>query len=346
MALLDRGQPTFSIGHAAHLVEVLRDWHISADELLAGSPLSRTAIYEPSATIGVPTLVSMLERARQLTGHPALGAHIGLRTRATLYGHVGFAVLSARNIREAIEVALAYGRLVTTGLSVRFRIEKGQASLTLDEHTDFGSARDIVVMTSLVALWQVSRSLTGREFTTSTFELALPEPEYRIEQVVPGLRFRFNRPEHRLTFDARSLELPYLMPDPVSLRIARDQCERRLETLGFDAGVSARVRGLLAGTQRGLRSLEEVADALNRSPRTLKRQLAAQGLRFSALRDEERCERAMMLLRHQEASLAEVADQLGYSNASAFERAFLRWTGRTPAEWRRAQAARASLVDN
>lgn len=336
----DPGRHTFSIAHVPHLVDVVKAWQVTGDELLAGSGLLSGALYEPTAKVSIPALVAMLERARHLTGQKALGAHIGLRTRATIYGHVGFAIMSARNVREAIEVSLPYGRLITTAFSLRFRTEKGQASLTLDEHADFGAARDTVILSSLIGMWQVSRHMTGRELTTTTAEFALPEPDYVKQLTIPGLRFRFNRPAHRMVFDARSLELPYTMHDPVSLRLARDECERRLDTLGFDAGLSARVRGLLARPQGGLRTLEEVADALKRSPRTLKRQLAAQGERFSVLRDKELCERAMVLLRYREASHADVAAQLGYSDATAFERAFHRWTDLTPAAWRRANHAR------
>jgi AraC-like DNA-binding protein len=95
------------------------------------------------------------------------------------------------------------------------------------------------------------------------------------------------------------------------------------------------VRGLITRPEGGFRGLDEVAAAMNRSPRTLKRQLGAEGVSFSELRDRELCERATVLLRSLDLSLAEVATRLGYSNVTSFERAFARWTDRTPAECRR-----------
>jgi AraC-like DNA-binding protein len=210
--------------------------------------------------------------------------------------------------------------------------------LIVDEHADFGSARDIVVMTTLVALWQVSRSLTARELTTSTAEFALPEPSYRDRLGITGLRMRFDRPAHRLTFDARSLDLPYTMPDPVALKLAREQCQRELDALGLNAGLTGRVRALIPRPEGGFRGIEEIASTLNRSVRTLKRQLGAKGVTFSSLRDEELCERAMELLRSEDASLAEIATQIGYSTVTNFERAFRRWTGSSPTEYRRTLA--------
>jgi AraC-like DNA-binding protein len=78
---------------------------------------------------------------------------------------------------------------------------------------------------------------------------------------------------------------------------------------------------------------------MHRSARTLKRQLAAHGVSFSTLRDNELRDRAMLLLRSPDLSLAEIAVRLGYSNVTNFERAFHRWTARTPAECRRANRA-------
>jgi AraC-like DNA-binding protein len=332
------------VAHVVHLIDVVKRWDVSAEALLSGSEVTTAMLEDPRATLPVPTLVALLERARTLTREPALGAYIGLYTRATLYGSVGFAVVSAATIREAIDVSLRFGRVVTTAVTVRFREDKRVASLIVDEHADFGSARDIVIMTTLVALWQVSASLTDRKLTTSVAEFSFPEPHYAPRLGFTGLRMRFGRPAHRLTFDARSLDVPYIMPSPVAFKLAGEQCQKELDSLGLDGDLVARVRALVARPDGGegrraragyARTLEEVAAALHRSPRTLKRQLGAHGASFSGLRDAELRERAMLLLRAPELSLAEVASRLGYSSVTNFERAFLRWTATTPATCRR-----------
>jgi AraC-like DNA-binding protein len=336
MASLGGNQHSFRVAHVLHLIEVLKRWHVSSYDLLAGTGLTQESLSEPRALLPVPTMVAVLERARRLSGEPALGMYTGLHTRATLYGHLGFAILSASTIREAIDLSLKYGPIITTALTVRLRVERREASLIVEEHAEFGSVRDIVLISTLVSLWQVSVSLTERELTTSTAEFALPEPVYSAKLGLSGLRMRFDRPVHRLVFDARSLDLPYTMPDPVALKLAREQCQQELDALGINAGLPARVRGLLSKPGGGFRGLEEVAVALKRSPRTLKRQLNAQGVTFSQLRERELSERAMVLLGSADLSLTEIAMRLGYSNVTNFERAFQRWTDSTPAEQRRA----------
>jgi AraC-like DNA-binding protein len=327
---------TFRVAHALHLIDVIKRWEVTGDQLLEGTGLTQQALLDPHGLLAVEMMVTLVERARVLTGEPALGVYTGLQTRATLYGNVGFAIVSASTIREAIEVSLRYGRIITTALSVRFRTNGRTASLIVDEHADFGPARDSIIMSTLVSLWQVSRSLTGRELTTSVAELALPEPHYVDRLKACPLPMRFGRHVHQLTFDARSLDLPYTMPDPVAAKLAREQCQRELDGLDPRAALATRVRALIARPEGGSRSLGEVAAQMCRSPRTLKRQLGAEGISFSALRERELGTRAMVMLRSPNLSLAEIAFRVGYSNTSSFERAFHRWTGQSPAEFRRA----------
>jgi len=335
-------QHTIRAAHALHLIEVVKRWDVRGDELLAGTGMTRGALAHPLARIPIPVLTSLLERARRLTGEPALGMHIGLQTSPTLYGAVGFALLSAGTIREAIEISNRYGRLVTTAVTVRLQTEGPVASLVVDEHADFGSARDIAMMTTVVALWQISRQLTGRDLVTSMAEFAFPPPARPSELEAQGLRMRFDRPANRLTFDARSLALPYTMPDAVASQWAQERCQGELDVLGRNAELAARVRGLLASSGGSARGLEEVAAAMNQSPRTLKRHLRARGLSFSALRAGHVHERAMTLLRSADLSLDDVARRVGFTSVRNFERAFRRWTGTSPAEYRRTASARST----
>jgi AraC-like DNA-binding protein len=135
--------------------------------------------------------------------------------------------------------------------------------------------------------------------------------------------------------DAASLDHPVVTADATALQLARQLCERALDELGFDAGLVDRVRRFIPSDQAGFRSLEQVATLVHLSPRTLKRRLAAQGVSFSALLDRERREKALVLLRSSRLGIDVVAERLDYSSASTFVRAFHRWTGTTPAAYRR-----------
>ncbi len=332
-------EPSFAASHVLNLFEVVRRRGISAKQLAVGIDLPPRVLIDPHVRVPVGAMAALFERARGLTGEPALGLDLGLSVRPTLYGNLGFALMSAANLGDAIELTIRFGPLVTTALSIRLRVEGPHASLTLDELADFGSSRDVVVLAALLAVRQVGVALAGRPLSTGVIELALPEPSYAAALVVAGVRVRFECPVHRLVFDATSLEIPSAMHDPMALRLALESCQQDLDRLGPQARWSETVRSHLA-RQDGYPSLEKVAVQLRKSPRTLKRRLAEEGATFSALRDLELRERALTLVRTSDLSYAEIADRLGYKEVASFHRAFRKWTATTPGGCRRAAGTR------
>jgi AraC-like DNA-binding protein len=165
-------------------------------------------------------------------------------------------------------------------------------------------------------------------------EVAFREPPYqrRFAHLVPPVRWE--QPTTRAIFRAEVLDYPLVMASPVALEIAIDQCSREVQALGAAGRLVQSARRALAKDD-GFRSADEVAAALGTSPRTLARKLTLAGTSISALLDEARRDRALLLLRRDDASLALVAERVGYGNVQNFERAFKRWTGMTPAAYRR-----------
>jgi AraC-like DNA-binding protein len=323
---------SFPAVQVLHLLELVKQWRVSAEHVLEASGLDAGELAEPNRRVPLETMLMLLERARRLTAEPALGIHLGLATRATSYGPLGLATLAAPSLRAAIELAVRYCGLVSTAFSLRFRSEGSQAELILDETVDYGSVRDVLLFSTLLGVRQVGRAMTG-QILNSRLDLTIEDPGY-VAPFALG-EVRFEQPVNRLIFDADKLELPYALRDPAALRLAVELCERQLDSLGLSGRVAGRVRSSIWQPGRGLRSLEEVAHLLHVSERTLKRRLAAEGVSFRTLLEAERRERALSLLASPEMPLSRIAGTLGYASLSNFERAFRRWTSRTPAEYRR-----------
>ena len=120
----------------------------------------------------------------------------------------------------------------------------------------------------------------------------------------------------------------------MALELARGQCERELAAI-VDAGLPTRVRTAVAARLDRGAPLPTVAKELRMSTRTLKRKLADRGTTFSAIVDDLRRQRALLLLDDRALSIAEVAAAVGYTELANFTRAFRRWTGTTPAAHRK-----------
>ncbi|HEX4340684.1 MAG TPA: AraC family transcriptional regulator [Polyangiaceae bacterium] len=320
--------------HAGHIAELMGRWGTTAEELLGPLGLSAAALAEPSSRISIEALQRVVDRARMLTGEQGLGYYLGLQMRISAHGYLGFAAMTASTLREALELASRFAPTRTTAIDLRLEEHDEHAYLVIEENCELGSARDVVIIGLMIGIWRIGNSLTGKELEGDA-ELAFPEPSYAADlaRKVPG-KLRFGQPSHRIVFERKVLDLPPTMADPDALRVAREQCEKELDRLGYQQSLLTRVRAVLGARERALPTLEQVAVELGTSARTLKRKLADEGTAYSILVDEVQAARAVSLMRS-ELSVDEIADRLGYSDAANFTRAFRRWTGKTPRAFRK-----------
>jgi AraC-like DNA-binding protein len=316
------------------LAEVIKNWGITSEDWLAPFGLSERDLSDPGARFSHETYIRLVERARALSGEPGLGYCWGLQMRVSTFGFLGFATMSAATLRDAFELALQFAALGSTAEGMRLQVEGGVAALVLDEGDDFGSVRDVVMIARLIGLWRIGEMITGRELQ-ATVEVAFPEPGYqpRFAHLAPPVRW--NQPITRALFKADALDYPLVLASPVALKVAIAQCNGEVRALGAAGRLVRTVRALLAKVDGGFRSADEVAETVGMSSRTLRRKLTLAGSSLSALLDAERRDRALLLLRSDDDSLAEVAERVGYRSVQNFERAFQRWTGITPAAYRR-----------
>ena len=143
----------------------------------------------------------------------------------------------------------------------------------------------------------------------------------------------FNAPDVALSLPASYGDEPLPSHDRDLLWVAIQQCEVRQEALRQQGTVSDRVLSLLH-QQPGKASLENVADRLHMSPRTLIRKLKQENTRFQQLLDQTLSRRAAQLLSLPHYTVAAVAEDLGYTDVASFRRAFRRWFGTSPGHFR------------
>jgi AraC-like DNA-binding protein len=321
--------------HTVHLVDLVKRFGVSADELLKPLGLELDALSDPHARLPLEKIIAVAQRAMRLTGEPGLGFYLGLSMRASWHGQLGLASMLARDIRQALELVIAFGPTRTNTLSFRLVEEGDTASLNLIEEVDFGPARELVVPAVMIGLAEIARALTGQALEGAT-EFAFPAPKWisRLTELRRGT-MRFGQKNHRLVFPRRYLDAAFTLADPHAQKSAVEQCERELSQLGFAGRLSGRVRERLLHADGEVADVDEIAKSLGVSARTLKRRLQEEGTSYSELLDGERHDRALLLLANAALSLEQVAARLGYADSVAFTRAFTRWTGTTPAKHRR-----------
>jgi AraC-like DNA-binding protein len=325
---------TVPVALALQTVDMVKRWNISKQELFATAGWAEDAVDDPLRRLPATAMNDLLGAARDLTCEPGLGYYLGLQKRVSLYGYLGFAALSAPSVRRALELSVEFAPIYSTALAVNLTITGNTASLQVDEQMDFGAVRDVVLISFMLGLQTIGAALTGLDGQQSV-ELAMAEPPYHRRFAGVARNWRFGQPATRLVLDVDALDSPIMTADHAALTLARSLCEKALDELGYDARLEDRVRRLVPDDDGGFRSLEEVAAHVHMSARTLKRRLAAQGVTFSTLVDRARRERALALLQSSRLPIEDVAERLDYATASTFVRAFHRWTGTTPAAYRR-----------
>jgi AraC-like DNA-binding protein len=318
--------------YALDVIELAGRWSVPADAMLDGLGLSTDALRDPAARVPLPVCEVLVERAHRLTGEPALAVYMGMQTRLSSHGFLGFAAMTASTLREAMSLAVRFAATRTTAIGLSSYVEGDTAALVIEERAPLGGLREFAVLGLIVGLWQIGNALTGR-MLQGVAECSFAAPDYVAR--VPYLgdeRIRFAQPANRLVFASSSLDLPLKSADPVAMQLARAQCERELAAI-VDAGFPGRVRAAISDGD-GFRDLPAVAGELHVSTRTLKRRLADHGTTFSEILEDVRRQKALLLLENRELAIGEVAARLGYTEVPNFTRAFRRWTGKTPAAYR------------
>jgi AraC-like DNA-binding protein len=309
-------------------VELCARWRVPPETLVRGLPVTVEALADPATRVPLRVCEAIVTRGVELTKEPGLGVHLGMQMRVSSHGFLGFAAMTANTVREAIELATRYASTRTNALGLALHVEGDLASVSIEERTPLpGALRETLVLALGIGIWQLGEKLTGRSLD-GVGECAFPRPSYAL----PTDRLRFDRPAHRLVFPSKELALPLVTADAAAMRLAAEQLERELAAVAEGALVGE-VRLQLA-RESGPPTIVEVARALRLSPRTLKRRLAELGTTYSELRDDQRRQRALLLLDNRSLSISDVAARLGYTELPNFTRAFRKWTGMTPAAYR------------
>jgi AraC-like DNA-binding protein len=164
---------------------------------------------------------------------------------------------------------------------------------------------------------------------------AFSAPAYVAEhERIFGRTVRFDQPVTQVCFPRAWLDRPQLYRSPELHSLLKTQAERTLGRLERDAALAERVDRVLEAHSPRSVTMEEVARELRISPRSLRRQLAAEATRYGDLVERARIRAAKRMLQDPKTSIQEVAFAMGFAAPAAFHRAFKRWTGLTPKQYR------------
>lgn len=291
---------------------------------------------DPNAFVPIDKVVMLWMHAVALTGDENLAMHVAEWTPEGSRSIMYYLFANALTVGDALRKVVTFYRSIGNTGQASIEEEQSRVALRYDNVPGFAATRQAREW-ALVAAYCGVRSATGVDFTPESVELSFPPPaDTREHERIFGCPVLFERDASRLWLRRADWERHARHADPDLLRILESRAQDMVDELpGLESIGSALRSVVLFDLERGVPTIHDVAKRLGLSSRTLQRRLAEEGLSFSDIVERTREDTARRLLREQNLALAEVAELLGFSDQSAFTRAFRAWSGTTPAEFRR-----------
>ena len=307
---------------------------IDAERVLRGLMVDQASLAIATGRISVSVARQIWERAVTLTANPLLGLKAGQDTRPSNFGMLGLACMSCASLQQAIGVMLRYQRLVSESGMVAAQAQKnGDVALIHTEQAILPLLPQQVEAV-IAGIYHQARWLAGRDFLPTTVQFRhAPLGSLESYQRCFGITPCFEADTSMIVFAMADLQAPLPYADADLCRMHCDAADHQLAALPQVGGIASFAVQWISSRVCGTVRVEDLADALSMSVRSLQRALKDEGQSWSVVVDEARREALVKLLR-QGHSLAEAAQQLGYHDASSISRAARRWFGTSAGQWR------------
>lgn len=331
-----RAHPTIAATSTLAMVRAAAARGLEVWDLVRRAGLTRESVEDPDSRLPATAVLSLWDALRERTADPTLQLAAPASLPFGAYRVIDYLVAASATVGEGLQRFARYFGLIADGLALRIGAEGEEWWLGLETEAG-GPVAPVYVDYVFAALVARIRMRIRPQLEVRRVELRRAEPAsvaaYR-ELFRAGVRF--GAPADRLCFSAAEWTAPTVAGDAALVALLEEHARilARRDPRAAPGFVDEVERAIAALLPEG-GSAGAVAKSLNLSVRTLQRRLIASGTTFRETADAVRARLAEGYLADPEVSVSEVAFLLGFSEQSAFNRAFRRWTGEAPGRWRR-----------
>lgn len=335
--LTPRGLPadsaTVSQSSVKALVSFLTQQGISKLEIAQKTALNLAQLDDPEARIVVDHYKALWQYAIEVTNNPALGLKLGTRHNFSEMGIVTHVVINSENLRQGLEEYARLFSVINDGASVSLSEDERYGYLTFIHPPESYCIPDIE-RTFLLAFYR-ARIWVGQSLPLTSVHFQHKPPKYEAQyRRLFGCPVYFNDSDCKIVFNRDYFDLQPRQTNPYLKQAALIYANTLLNQFNYQS-LADKVKALL---HREIPlhepDVDSIAHRLNMSRQTLYRKLKLEGIFFQKLVESVRFDKARQLLQQSALSTSEIALHLGFSELSAFSRAFKRWSGMSPKAFR------------
>ncbi|WP_027859186.1 AraC family transcriptional regulator ligand-binding domain-containing protein [Marinobacterium jannaschii] len=326
------------------ILEVARHQRLDPQELLQNAGLTLETLNQPGARISSQTHNDLLATLAERLGNPRIALRIGEATQPRMLGSVGFLMTTATDLNSSFQLLADYMPILLEGAHLDYRETPSGRILRLELSQSLPFTEEWL----LACLYNWPRWLSGKQIPAVSVSLLQSEPDKsHVWQQFFAAEVRFDAPANQIILPSRYLEYPCLDANEEMHQLHREFADTLLSHSSEESALIARIRSqirLQLANGEGQVRREQIAGLLNMSLRTMQRKLGTLNSSFQQLLDQTRKEATLQEIRKGKLSFGEISYRMGFSNPSAFQKAFKRWQGMPPTEYRRQLSASAEPV--
>ena len=294
-------------------------------------------VSEPRERFPTSAVEALLIDLRDTFQRPCLGTELAAYHRLNDAHALGITMMASDNGLEALERAIRYQKIMSTAARFELPREGGKVALEL-QHSAFMNVLDVLEPYFFSIVWHWIKVAAPSSLAPTETCLTVGKPDNSCLSEALGLPLTWGAKRAAMIFEEAALLEPWEMSNTEIVRANEPMLDNLIRGLkSGDVAASVRLQ-LLDALDDGVPSEEQIAETLHVSARTLQRRLKAENTTFGEVVQETRLQLAQQLLASPDITATEVGLACGFADASAFTRAFRRWTGTTPGDYRDKQA--------
>jgi AraC-like DNA-binding protein len=324
------------------IAKAIDSYGLDSREVFAEVGLDHSRLHDPVARFSYPAVGRLWELATRVTGDAGFGLTVANYWHPTTLHALGYAWLASSNLEEAFERAVRYSRIVNTAAGGILRVERNADTYRVIVGGEGLSQppAQVSLEAALAMLMVMCRAAYGVEFRPIRVTIRRQKPDCADRFIeMFSAPVIFSEQENAIWIDLAVVSQPLITANPELVRINDQIVTDYLAQLDrSDIIMQVRSR-LVERLPSGATGEAEVAASINLSRRSLQRRLSEQGISFKQLLQQTRRELSLQYVRGSQHSFNEIAYLLGFAEPANFSRAFKRWYGQSPTEFRRSGLA-------